>query len=167
MYKFYSYSDLLPLIKNGDTIAINGNSLISKSIKFITGESLSHTGIALWQNDKLYVVEMDMDKNVMIPISQYSNSHIHVYRHPDLKTKIDESIILNLLNDEISYGWFDIFKLFCYKTLKLSFMTKDTTKSMICTSLNQKCYLNSGLSITTGLLTPGELCSQLTLIGRM
>ena len=47
MYKFYSYSMLRTMIKNGDTIAVNGNSLISKAIKFITKENISHTGIAL------------------------------------------------------------------------------------------------------------------------
>lgn len=166
MYKFYSYSNLEALVKNGDTIAIEGTSLISKAIKLITGESVSHTGIALWLNNILYVVEMDMDKNVMVPLSQYANNHVQVYRHPNVTTEISSSIILALLVEEVSYGWFDIFKLFCYKTLNLSFMTKDTTHSMICTSLNQKCYVNANLPIATGLLTPGELCAQLTLIGK-
>ena len=107
MYKFYSYSMLRTMIKNGDTIAVNGNSLISKAIKFITKENISHTGIALWQDDRLFVVEMDMDKNVMVPLSQYEHNELHVYRHKS-NIQITSDTILNLLNQPVNYGWFDI-----------------------------------------------------------
>ena len=69
MYKFYSYSMLRNMIKNGDTIAVNGNSLISKAIKFITKENISHTGIALWQDDRLFVVEKIVFCNYGLAIS--------------------------------------------------------------------------------------------------
>ena len=166
MYKFYSYSMLRTMIKNGDTIAVNGNSLISKAIKFITKENISHTGIALWQDDRLFVVEMDMDKNVMVPLSQYEHNELHVYRHKS-NIEISSNTILDLLKQPVNYGWIDIVKLFGYKTLGVSFLTKDTTNAMICTSLNQKCYKQSNIDITEGLITPGELCAQLELIGRV
>lgn len=44
-------------IKDGDIIFINGDSVVSKIIKFFTKSKFSHVGIAFWLEDRLMMVE--------------------------------------------------------------------------------------------------------------
>ncbi len=51
------YTDARAQIKTGDAALVRGNALISKMIRFCTGQQETHCGVFVWQGDGLFVAE--------------------------------------------------------------------------------------------------------------
>jgi hypothetical protein len=151
-------------VKSGDTIAIRGNSFISKGIRKITHGNISHVGIAMWMDGRLWLVEMDGIKNVIIPLSQYSDTQMSLYDSPMGVPPNVNDFIWSHLQYERNYSWVNFFKLFL--TLLLSHtphLPRSTLYSEICTEFNMTFYRYLGwVSPIEGYsLPPDKFCEAL------
>ena len=85
------YEDACKLINEADVLLFQAKGFIGKGITAYTGGKHSHTGLAHWDNDRLYCVEQREFKggrSVTLE-SQVKGSTIDVYRASPLVTKPD------------------------------------------------------------------------------
>ena len=158
------YTYFRSCIKSGDTIAIKSKSIFGKGIRLLTGDQYSHVGIAFWEGTRLLLAEMDGVKNVIVPLSQYDDVALAIYRAPiELPADI-ESVIWDTLGVEKHYSWVDILKVFVSYVLSGgATMPKTSNDTEICTEFNMEFYRKLGWVNTFNgyAVTPGLLCKQL------
>ncbi|PLY04755.1 MAG: hypothetical protein C0622_02285 [Desulfuromonas sp.] len=52
-----TYADIRAIAKTGDVFAVQGNGMVSKIIRVLTGESYSHVAMLVWLDEGLFVAE--------------------------------------------------------------------------------------------------------------
>ncbi len=69
--KILDYAKIRNKFKNGDVLLYQGNSLYSRLIQFVTKSKFSHSGIVIWWNNRLMVMEVKAKKGVIVnPLSR-------------------------------------------------------------------------------------------------
>ena len=71
------YATARPLIRSGDVIGVMSRkgplAWATRAVMWISGgKPYTHVGIALWQADRLYLVELNGGGNHLVPLSQIS-----------------------------------------------------------------------------------------------
>lgn len=151
-------------VRTGDTIAVKGNSFISKGIRKITHSDISHVGIAFWVDSQLLLVEMDGVKNVLVPLSQYSDTDLYLYESPMGIPPYVNQIIWQLLRYERNYNWSNFIKLFFSNILSIGgHLPRVLYSSEICTEFNMTFYrwLGWETPLDGFTLSPEKFCELL------
>lgn len=64
-----NYSDVRHLIQDGDLIAVRGNHAIDKLTSAVTGSPYTHTGVAAWLDNRLFMADLNSGRNHLTAVS--------------------------------------------------------------------------------------------------
>ena len=64
-----AYAQTRDTIKDGDVLLFQGTGVFSRLIRFVTRSQYSHSGLALWWNDRLMVLESTEPEVRVMPLS--------------------------------------------------------------------------------------------------
>lgn len=111
------YSEARSQICSGDVIGIATRGplsalirLVQRLVGFEDRSNMAHTGVAKWIDGRLFLVEMDGVRNVMVPLSQYMGLPMYVFECP-----VSELAMAGPFDDVvghyIGYGYFDLIRI--------------------------------------------------------
>ena len=163
------YLEFKENVKTGDTVAVYRfphSDLLGLIVKMVTGDSRVHTAFAFTQEDNVFLAEMDGKKNVIVPLSQYSNAKLEVYSPPVQATHHEfRSAMWELLGERRDYSWSDIFWLgfsIVFRTMRWA-PKVENVGSMTCTEFNEHIYRKLGWQPPFGgyVAWPSKFCDAL------
>lgn len=135
------------MIKTGDIILVNGTSIVSRIIKFITKSKYSHVALAISDS---HVVEIDWKYRVQVRTIQHK--HFDVYR---LNRDLTTEEIFMLLNYSYSliglkYDFLKIFSLL----IEIIFKKRgkrlfNNPKKLICSDIVDSGYKRIGVDLVS------------------
>lgn len=64
-----NYDDVRRLIQDGDLIAVRGQHLIDRLTSLVTRSPYTHTGIAVWIGDRLFMADLNSGRNHLTAVS--------------------------------------------------------------------------------------------------
>ena len=137
-----SYVAARPLIADGDLIAIrsNGGGLPALT-RFFTQSPYTHTAVAIWLADGLWLAEMGAGGNVLIPASRYIDADFDVFSSPVGVDAVREAI-QESLRGKVDYDVVDLIRIALHNMLNFKLPTD--TGGKICSSYNSIIYTASG-----------------------
>lgn len=92
------------LIKDGDLIAVRGTSLLAKLTRRVTNSPYTHTGIAVWLDDRLFMAELNSGRNHLTALSCVKD--FDVFAPPaGIPRSVIRTAALDWLADPIDYGF--------------------------------------------------------------
>jgi hypothetical protein len=107
-YEQFSVVDtarLLQCLQPCDIILVEGNTRISKAVKFLTQSTWSHACIYLGGDDRCLLVEADLLGGVIkVPLSKYTDFNIRICRASSLSDE-DKKQIIAFVNARIGYQY--------------------------------------------------------------
>lgn len=101
------FSEVEKYVSDGDIISVlkvPSSKLIDKMIAYWEKSPIYHSGIAIWIDGKLNVLQMDPDGDNIIPISHFQNNIIHVIKKPDT-VKLNMKDLTSKVHN-ISYSYY-------------------------------------------------------------
>ena len=145
-------------ILDGDLIAVvNGAGTLDRMVRFFTRSKYSHTGIALWLDGGLWIVELNAGNNHAKPLSQLPE--FDVFNCPVDRVAVRKAA-LESLRMEIPYSWVTV--------LAAGFMDVFSLRhplywdqGLVCSSYCVDLYERAGWPKASEALSPGDLCSKL------
>ena len=101
-----NYSEARPHIKDGDIVQVRtAHSLFGYATKFFTGV-YTHTGIAVWLDGGLWLVEINGGRNHLIPLSQLAGMEFDVYLPPKGVSRAEiRKAALESIRVRVEYGF--------------------------------------------------------------
>ena len=107
-----NYAEKRNEIKTGDLITVSfSTGLFWMLVAFITRSKRSHSGIALWHGDTLFIAEQNPQAPSLVRLSQYMYriSVIEVTTPPIAFTKnVIEAAIMDKLRDPMPYSYYQL-----------------------------------------------------------
>ena len=98
------YEKTRHLIHDGDLIAVRGTGLLAKLTSRVTKSPYTHTGIAVWLDDRLFMAELNSGRNHLTALSCVDD--FDVYAPPaGLDRATIRQAIFDWLADPIDYGF--------------------------------------------------------------
>lgn len=165
------YSDVRHQIESGDVLAVHGHGLFPAVIRIIQRLSgagalagITHVGIAMWLQGRLYSVEMDGRYNVLRPVSQHIKAgfRVDVYRCP-----VEYSAILAQFNRAISspihYDFIDLLDIGLRMLLRLR-STNAGDGELVCSTYIARWLQWAEWKVSTCFPAkpgPAEVCGEL------
>lgn len=157
------YLEARSQIKTGDLIAVRDvHGLLGKLTTFFTRSPYTHTGVAVWLGDRLFMADLNSGRNALHALSQLDN--FDVFEPPyGLKVEDIEASIFNWLAKPISYGYlaFLVIGLKCALGLKTFIHWR---KIIVCSGGSVQIYQGAGWPEHSQMISPGELTY---LVGRL
>jgi hypothetical protein len=105
--KTLTYEQARSQILDGDLISVfKAHSLFGFATQFFTGQ-YTHVGMAIWEDDRLRLVEINGGKNHLIPLSQLLFSGFDVSEPPSgVIRSLAKQAALDALEKSENYGFF-------------------------------------------------------------
>jgi hypothetical protein len=149
------YDKLRNEIKTGDVIIFNGDGYISGIIRWADGAYYSHTGIAYWVDDRLFIIDAWTNGVELVPMSRRMKIYkdFCLVRKNKFKKIEMEVAIGNSLNrverDEV-YGYWGLLRRLVKLKLKLDAKWINKKRRPVCSDIARDflndlgciCYLN-------------------------
>ena len=159
-----NYNDVRSSIKTGDIILVRkSHGILGAMTKFFTHSPYTHSGIAVWKTDGLYMAELNGGLNHLIPLSQLKDIPFDVYACPaELdQTKIEIAISV-WLREPIDYGYgaFVAIGLLEYLRIKIFVHWR---KILVCSGYVVAILETAGWSEHSRVVSPQELSELLNL----
>lgn len=99
-----NYSNVRRLIQDGDLIAVRGMHLIDHLTSLITRSPYTHTGVAIWFDDRLFMAELNSGRNHLTAVSCVAD--FDVFSPPaGLDRATIRAAALDWLASPIDYGF--------------------------------------------------------------
>jgi hypothetical protein len=157
-----NYDEVRDKIKTGDVISVRAkNGIIADMIRLVTRSPYSHSGIAIWLGDGLWMAEINSGHNHLVPLSQYQYMDFDVFECPADRDRTQVEI-LQSLRFRIDYGILSFFMI-GYATVFGAKGRFTTRKAKVCSEYVQTILINSGWSVPDKMVSPADLASKLTL----
>lgn len=159
-------------IQTGDLIALRGTrGLFAWLIRIITGSPYTHTGIAIWINGRLLVVETRQGPASLVPVSHYAHDDFDVFRAPlDCKQLAlgSREVILNSIGALRAYAWGDIVRVALHELIGVP-LPKPAADRLICSSLSEYIYRRLGWQPENlpSIPTPRDLVAAIGMPARL
>lgn len=138
------YADAREQIRDGDLIAIRGNTTkpMNRLIAWATGSPYTHTGTALWLGNRLWISEMKASGNHLVLLSTYSMVPFDVFPCP---VERDAFLRAALDNAEThrGYDFNDLLALLWRFKLRLE-VPEDEDADVVCSGLSWLEYCMAG-----------------------
>jgi hypothetical protein len=162
-------------IQTGDLIGVRDvHGLLGRLTTLFTHSPYTHTGVAVWLDDRLFMADLNSGRNALHPLSQLGK--FDVFAPPaGLERDSIEQATFNWLASPISYG-FAAFVLIGLKSLLGVKAFIHWRKVVVCSGGSIQIYeMAAALMARAGLtpptawvehdrtLSPGDLCAELTL----
>lgn len=168
------YDEARSLIKDGDHVGVCGvawASRLTHAAQRLAGlrwAQVTHSGIAIWADGRLFIAEMSKGGNVIKPLSQYKHLDLVVSRAP---VPIDRLKLADALDETLKthrpYGWFDLLKLGLLRgpALRLGLskpLATDSLRDLVCSMFSAWVYRLLGWErALPGLCFPAEVVMAL------
>lgn len=159
------YTELRPGMLSGDVLMVEGQGFISKAIRALTGQQISHVAMLVWIEGGLWVAEMKEFKGFrLLPLNAWmsdnaSNVVYYGVAPPSVRNK-REIIESALMYRNTDYGYFSLFKVWWaqikHKHIKV--------KLLVCSTYIQRCWSSAGYTFNQ-TADPGDymrLCTTIT-----
>ena len=103
------YATARPLIRSGDVIGVMSSAgLLAKLTRAVMrlsgGKPYTHTGLALWQAGRLYIVELNGGGNHLVPLSQITAPFRVARPLPDVSPEDVQIAVDFELETHVGYG---------------------------------------------------------------
>ncbi len=95
-----AYKDVRDQIRDGDVLLFQGTSLFSRLIRRFTRSRYSHSGLAVWWNDRLFVLEATEPEVRAMPLSILVGHYPRVDLY-ELRTKVDRLRVVQAAQDQL------------------------------------------------------------------
>ncbi len=100
-----TYEEARPLIKDGDVISVREtHGFLAPFTRFFTRSPHTHSGIAVWIDQGLWMAELNGGKNHLIPMSQLAETDFDVSDCPVPNRFAVRDAIFNSLRVKIPYS---------------------------------------------------------------
>lgn len=157
-----NYEEVRDKIQTGDIISVRNNKgFMHKLTRLVTRSPYTHSGIAIWLDEGLWMAEINGGKNHLIPLSQVDGIDFDVSECPvdreTVKKEILDSLRVSLTYGFVSFviiGLFDLFK------IKERFRSM---KSKVCSEYIQAILVASGWDVPEDMVSPYDLEQKLKL----
>jgi len=160
--KEYSYKEARNKIADGDLVAVRAaHGVLGYLTKFFTRSQYTHTGLAIWDEDGLYLAELNGGRNHKIPMSQLEHIDFDVYEKPHGLRNI-RSAITKWLRKPIDYGYLAFFAIGLLNWLKVK-MFVPWRKILVCSGWCVAVYEEAGWPRRSRVISPQELTEELEL----
>lgn len=154
-----TYQEARAQIKTGDLIAVRDvHSVLGKMTRYFTRSPYTHTGIAVWLGDRLFMADLNSGRNHLTAISQLDN--FDVFEAPaGLRAHDIEIALFDWLAKPITYGYlaFLAIGLKCYLGMNIFIHWR---KIIVCSGGSVQIYENAGWSEHSRMVSPGELTAM-------
>ena len=152
------YEDLRLIAKNGDLFLFEGRSFISRFIRAVTGQQISHVAMLIWIGDGLWVAEMLEGRNYQLTpasqrIKELCGAGNVYYGSRPLECKGKGQIIYDtaMLYRGSKYGYLSLFKVWWSQFTR----RKGTVEKLVCSTFVEKCWEAAGYEMPH-LPDPGD-----------
>lgn len=140
------YEDARECIADGDLIAVRSRSgLVPWLTRLVTDSPYTHTGVALWMEGRLLLVETRGVAS-LVPLSQHARHDFDVIRNP-LPGKQGQwnvkKAIFALLGSTIRYDYLDLLFLAAHELADIPLPEHDNRR-LLCSALSASIYLRAG-----------------------
>lgn len=158
------YEAARPHIQTGDTVAIKGRSgLLAHFTRFFTRSDYTHTGIAFWMADGLWMFEINGGRNHIIPLSQLVEEEFDVFCRPDgLSPEAVLQAVMDNLRSRVDYGFLAIPVIGLLDFLKIKLFVH-WRRILVCSGMVVKVYEDAGWPHHSRVISPRALAALLTL----
>lgn len=140
------YENARDEIRTGDLIALRGTrGFMAWAIRLITRSAYTHTGVAMWFNDRLMVIETRQGPASLVPLSQYAHDDFDVFAAPldSLSLVFGRDVMLETIGELIVYAWGDLLRVALHELFGIP-LPKRSAKRLICSSLSETIYRRIG-----------------------
>lgn len=151
-----NYDEARTRIKTGDLIAVRDvHNWLGRLTQFFTRSPYTHTGVAVWLGDRLFMADLNSGRNALHAVSQLAS--FDVFEAPEgLKAADIEFSLFDWLAKPINYGVlaFLVIGLKCYLKLKTFIHWR---KIIVCSGGSVQIYEGAGWPEHSRMISPGEL----------
>jgi hypothetical protein len=149
-------------IQTGDLIAVRDvHNILGTLTQVFTHSPYTHTGVAVWLGERLFIADLNSGRNHLTAVSQLSN--FDVCDPPSGLNRDDiERAVFDWLAKQIDYGFlaFPIIGLKCALRLKIFIHWR---KIIVCSGGSVQIYEMAGWSEHSRMISPGELVDELSI----
>lgn len=154
------YEEARTQIATGDLIAVrDAHSWLGRLTQLITRSTYTHTGVAIWVGDRLYMAELNGGRNHLVPPSQLKN--FDVMACPAGLVNIEEAILVSLTHP-IDYGFAAFVMIGLLNLLHLKLFVH-WRRIIVCSGYCVAVYESAGWPERSRTISPQELVDQLDL----
>lgn len=148
------YERARSLILDGDLIAVRGRrGFIPILTRLVTRSPFTHTGIALWLDGGLWIAEMNLGGNHLIPASQLRDD-FDVFDCPCNRAALRD-VVLRRLRTARRYGVLDLFSIAARRLLGWRL---GNSAHEICSEFSARAYIEAGAVLKLPMLpAPDEV----------
>lgn len=157
------YNEARQYITDGDVISVlDSSSIYGKLIKLFTGK-YTHTGMAVWLDSGLWMVELNGGRNHAIPLSQLVGREFDVHYPPeDCDVKLLRFLALTSLREVVHYGFVSIAPIGIIEYFNLDVLLK-WNNIAVCSSYIGKILRSAGWKVDSIVMSPTRMASKLKL----
>jgi hypothetical protein len=157
------YAQARQYIEDGDLIAVRGrNGLLAHLTRLLSRSPVTHTGIALWMGEALWMVELNSGKNHAIPVSQLDGMPFDVYDPPVPDRAAIRAATIAALRSKISYAFIALPVIGLLNLMQVKVLLH-ARRLLVCSGYCVLIYEVAGWPERTRILSPAELVAQLHL----
>lgn len=154
------YKSIRKLVHTGDLIAVRGRGFLSFLTRYFTRSPYTHTGVAIWKEDGLYMAELNSGRNHLIPLSQLSRIDFDIYAAPVSNC---EDAINQWLRHQVDYGYLSFLAIGLFNWLRITTFLH-WKNILVCSGYCVAIYQTAGWKENVSrVISPGELTSHLKL----
>jgi len=148
------YENVRNLILDGDLIAVRGRRGIFGIItRFVTNSDYTHNGIAIWLDNGLWLAEINIGGNHLVPMSQLRDD-FDVLNCPADRNLVRTAILEKLRNHK-AYGVSDLFRIAARRFFNWNL---GNGNGEVCSEFSMQVYSAAGANLTVPKLpTPDEI----------
>lgn len=148
-------------VQTGDLIGVRDvHGIVGRATVFFTRRPYTHTGVAVWLGERLFMAELNAGRNHLTAMSQLKD--FDVCEPPVADRSVIERAIFDWLADPITYGFaaFVVIGLRAWLRIKTFIHWR---KVIVCSGGSIEIYERAGWPEHSRMISPGELVEELTM----
>jgi hypothetical protein len=150
-------------IKSGDIVAFRTTKksvCFARFLKFFLGHEIYHIGFAIWLSSpdgqkRLFVVEAAGGNRQIVPLSNYANEPLDVYKCPVKFSDIEGALIERV--GQINYSYFDLISIWLKEKFHIKFKN---FKGQVCSEMVIDILREGGLDLGNELVSPQKIVDE-------
>jgi hypothetical protein len=149
-----NYDEYAPLIQSGDLISVPvAHSIMGKLTQFFTRSEYTHSGVAFWMGNELFMAELNGGRNHLIPIIQLQD--FDVYECPQNLRDVNGAI-RKWLSYPVQYGYSAFIAIGLLNWFRIKAFVH-WRNILVCSGYVVAIWETAGWPEHTRILSPGEL----------
>lgn len=138
------YIDARDSIQTGDLFAVRSHrGGLSALTRLVTRSPYTHTAVALWLSNRLFLAEMNGGGGALVLASKYADTDIDIFPRPTEVGAITTAIF-DLLGLDLGYDFGDLLRVAQHELVSRPLPLVDDN-NLICSALSASIYLHAGI----------------------